>query len=86
MAPTTRSYVIAATNAIVLPTSNAYHAQLSPRWKAVAVIAIASSATATPYAPYTRKGTVISGTENPAAVSFAKPRAFPPTACWLATS
>ena len=33
---TVQSYVIAETNAIVLPTSNAHHAQPSPRRKAVA--------------------------------------------------
>ena len=59
MAPTVQSYVIAAPNAIVLPTSNAHHAHPSPRRKAVAVMAIATSANATMYAPYNRKSSLM---------------------------
>ena len=39
MAFTVQSYVIADTSAIVLPTSNAHHAQRSPRRKAVTAMA-----------------------------------------------
>ena len=59
MAPTVKSYVIAAPYAIVLPTSNAHQAQGSPRRKAVALTAMASSPKATIYAPYTRKSSVM---------------------------
>src|SRR5262249_27880341 len=43
MASTILSIVIADTNAIVLPTSNAHHAQGSPRRNAVTAMALASS-------------------------------------------
>src|SRR3954462_3560148 len=40
MAFTSLSYVIADTNAIVLPASNAHHAQFSPRRNAVTAMAL----------------------------------------------
>src|SRR5215470_19286311 len=55
IAPTILSYVIAETNATVLPASSAHHAQRSPRRNAVAAIAIANRPKATMYMPYMRK-------------------------------
>jgi len=50
---------MADTNAIVLPTSNAHHAQLSPRRNAVTVMATAISPNAALNTPYIRKSTLI---------------------------
>jgi hypothetical protein len=59
IAPTILSYVIAETNAMVLPASSAHHAQRSPRRNAVAAIATASRPKAAMYMPYMRKTNVM---------------------------
>src|SRR5512135_2549706 len=51
---TALSYVIADTNATVLPTSSAHHAQRSPRRKAVTAMALVMSPNRTLYTPYIR--------------------------------
>jgi len=59
MAFTIRSYVMADTNATVLPMSNAHHAQPSLRRKAVTVMATAISPNATLQTPYIRKRSIM---------------------------